>query len=102
STVDACLGNACDRDVPVDVERLPVAADRDHLDRREHGAAGPGAVPGCAPDELDAADGGQRDGAGTDAAGVHHRPAMVRAVAGLDRPQVARLASVHTASVTLP
>src|SRR5205823_13796078 len=31
AAVDACFGNACDRDLPVDVERLPVAADRDHL-----------------------------------------------------------------------
>ncbi len=41
-------GDARDRHVPVDVERLPVAADRDHLDRPEHGAARPRIVPGRA------------------------------------------------------
>src|SRR5207249_8600659 len=100
AAVDACLGNANDRDLPVDVERLPVAADRDHLDQPEHGAAGAGAVPGCAPDELDAADGGQRHGAGADAAGVHHRPALVRAVAGIDRFEVAHPAVVQPTAVT--
>ena len=43
AAVDAGAGNAGDRHVPVDVERFPVAADRDHVDQPEHGAAG--AVP---------------------------------------------------------
>ena len=46
------LATLGDRHLPVDMERLPVAADRDHLHRPEHGAARPGIVPGCAPDQL--------------------------------------------------
>ena len=68
------LATLADRHVPVDVERLPVAADRHLVDRPEHGAARPGVVPGRAPDQLDAADGRQRDGARADAARVRRSP----------------------------
>ena len=66
----------------------------------EHRAARPGLLPGRAPDELVAADGRQRDGARPDAPGVHLRPAVVRAVARLDRGQGLSVARVEFRSVT--
>ena len=50
AALDARAGDARHRHLPVDVERLPVAADRDHLDQPQHRTARPGLVPGRAPD----------------------------------------------------
>ncbi len=54
--------------VPVDVERLPVAARHDHQQHeRLHAPARAAELPGCARDRLEPADGRQRDGDAPDA-----------------------------------
>src|SRR5215467_15966910 len=62
-----------------------MAADRRHLDRADDAAARAGDVPGCASDRMAAADGGQRDEPGPDAADLLRSPAVLRPLDRRDR-----------------
>ncbi len=69
------------------LERLPVAADRDHLAGSDDDSVGAQLLPGRTPGQVAAADGGQRDEPAADAARVHRSAAVFRPVGGQHRAE---------------